>query len=197
MDASHTTCVTRFEITNVGHIDVSVSGKLILDLAVLLLFVFLLFCTFAVFRFVICLFLGCILFITLFLLLHRFTLVAPASLILFLHFAVSNLLITRPGSLRLDLRQAGGGHRRHHQGLYHPPYRGTNQVTITLQHPTLSENRKYHMVIVLFAGIFCRISSMGWCLLPRWWWLKQKKEKEMSESQPNWKRNFYPRALHV
>jgi len=26
MDASHTTCVTRFEITNVGHIDVSVSG---------------------------------------------------------------------------------------------------------------------------------------------------------------------------
>merc|ERR1712107_612931 len=29
-------------------------------------------------------------------------------------------------SLRLDLRQAGGGHRRHHQGLYHPPYRGTH-----------------------------------------------------------------------
>ena len=161
MDASHTTCVTRFEITNVGHIDVSVSGKLILDLAVLFLFVFLLFCTFAVFRFVICLFLGCILFITLFLLLHRFTLVAPASFVLFLFFAVSNLLITRPRSLGLDLRQAGGGHRRHHQGLYHPPYRGTNQVTITLQHPTLSENRKYHMVIVLFAGIFCRISSMG------------------------------------
>lgn len=162
MDASHTTCVTRFEITNVGHIDVSVSGKMTLNLAVLFfsLFVFLLFCNFAVFLFVICLFLGFILFITLFLLL-RFTPVAPASFVLFLFFAVSNLLINRPGSLRLDLRQAGGGHRRHHQGLYHPPYRGTHQVTITLQHPTLSENQKYHMVIVLFAGIFCRISSMG------------------------------------
>ena len=135
---------------------------------------FFLFCNFAVFLFVICLFLGFILFITLFLLLRRFTPVAPASFVLFLFFAVSNLLINRPGSLRLDLRQAGGGHRRHHQGLYHPPYRGTHQVTITLQHPTLSENRKYHMVIVLFAGIFCRISSMGWCLLPRWLWLKKK-----------------------
>ena len=160
MDASHTTCVTRFEITNVGHIDVSVSGKMTLNLAVLFfsLFVVLQFCCFL---FVICLFLGFILFITLFLLLRRFTPVAPASFVLFLFFAVSNLLINRPGSLGLDLRQAGGGHRRHHQGLYHPPYRGTNQVTITLQHPTLSENRKYHMVIVLFAGIFCRISSMG------------------------------------
>ena len=152
MDASHTTCVTRFEITNVGHIDVSVSGKLTLDLAVLFFssFVFLLFCNFAVFCFVICLFLGFILFITLFLLLRRFTLVAPASFVLFLYFAVSNLLINRPGSLGLDLRQAGGGHRRHHQGLHHPPYRGTHQVTITLQHATLSENRKYHMVIVFF-----------------------------------------------
>ena len=86
MDASHTTCVTRFEITNVGHIDVSVSGKLTLDLAVLFLFVFLLSCHFAVFRFVICLFLGFILLITLFLLLRRFTLIAPASFVLFLFF---------------------------------------------------------------------------------------------------------------
>merc|ERR1711963_949064 len=39
---------------------------------------------------------------------------------------ISSIDIYFEASMALS-RQGGGGHRRHHQGLYHPPYRGTHQ----------------------------------------------------------------------